>query len=408
MTALIRPVILSGGTGTRLWPVSREGMAKQLLPLTDDLTMLEKTLTRVVGAKGFGAPIIIGSHAVRFILKEQAEKVAHGAKIVLEPARRDTMAAVLLAAALVAARNEEEVLAVMPSDHMISEEEAFRAAVRTAAAKVAESGIAVIGVQPTEPATGYGYIRPGAASGEGVRAVERFVEKPDAVRAEQLISEGCLWNAGIFCFRAGWLIEAMRAMMPEDVARIELAVKAMREDLGMFIPGPSFAEVTSISFDHAFMEKTRDAHVAAAGLPFSRIRILLRLARNPMTVKEVALAATIDAPAATVAVNDLEDRGLVVREVDPNNRRSKLVSLTDAGRALVVAVNKWDAVDQYRRERIKQDIARKLNFLGFAKVHTISALKGQGIAGVLSSVDRAYAAAMAKLSTPKQIGRAHV
>jgi mannose-1-phosphate guanylyltransferase/mannose-6-phosphate isomerase len=271
MTALIRPVILSGGTGTRLWPVSREGMAKQLLPLTDDLTMLEKTLTRVVGAKGFGAPIIIGSHAVRFILKEQAEKVAHGAKIVLEPARRDTMAAVLLAAALVAARNEDEVLAVMPSDHMISEEEAFRAAVRTAAAKVAESGIAVIGVQPTEPATGYGYIRPGAASGEGVRAVERFVEKPDAVRAEQLISEGCLWNAGIFCFRAGWLIEAMRAMMPEDVARIELAVKAMRGDLGMFIPGPSFAEVTSISFDHAFMEKTRDAHVAAAGFTWSDV-----------------------------------------------------------------------------------------------------------------------------------------
>lgn len=271
MTALIRPVILSGGTGTRLWPVSREGMAKQLLPLTDDLTMLEKTLTRVVGAKGFGAPIIIGSHAVRFILKEQAEKVASGAKIVLEPARRDTMAAVLLAAVIVAVGNEDEVLAVMPSDHMIAEEEAFRAAVRTAAAKVAESGIAVIGVQPTEPATGYGYIRPGAASGEGVRAVERFVEKPDAVRAEQLIAEGCLWNAGIFCFRAGWSIEAMRAMMPEDVARIDAAVKAMREDLGMFIPGPSFAEVTSISFDHAFMEKTRDAHVAAAGFTWSDV-----------------------------------------------------------------------------------------------------------------------------------------
>jgi mannose-1-phosphate guanylyltransferase/mannose-6-phosphate isomerase len=190
---------------------------------------------------------------------------------VLEPARRDTMAAVLLSAVIVAAGNDTEVLAVMPSDHMIAEEEAFRVAVRTAAAKVAESGIAVIGVQPTEPATGYGYIRPGAASGEGVRAVERFVEKPDALRAEQLIYEGCLWNAGIFCFRAGWLIEAMRAMMPEDVARVEAAVKAMREDLGMFIPGPSFAEVTSISFDHAFMEKTRDAHVAAAGFTWSDV-----------------------------------------------------------------------------------------------------------------------------------------
>lgn len=268
---LIQPVILSGGTGTRLWPVSREGMAKQLLPLTDDLTMLQKTLTRVSGQPGFETPMIIGAHPVRFMLREQAEKVAPDAMIVLEPARRDTMAAVLLAAAIVAARNPDTVLAVMPSDHMIRGEEAFRASVRTAAAKVVQEGVAVIGVSPFEPATGYGYIRPGAPSGDGVREVASFVEKPDEVTAARLIAEGCLWNAGLFCFRAGWLIAAMRALYPSDVARMESAVAQMREDLGMYIPGDEFAKVTAISFDRAFMEKTRQAHVAASDFSWSDV-----------------------------------------------------------------------------------------------------------------------------------------
>lgn len=271
MAIEIKPVVLSGGTGTRLWPVSRAGMAKQLLPLTDDLTMLQKTLTRVVGAPGFGTPLIIGSHAVRFLLRDQAEVVAPGAMLLLEPARRDTMAAVLLAAVVAARDNEDTVVAVMPSDHMVKGENAFRAAVRTAAAKVAKSGVAVIGVTPTEPATGYGYIRPGKAEGAGVHAVEAFVEKPNVARAAELIAEGCLWNAGIFCFRAGWLIGAMEKLYPEDVERMRRAVAEMHEDLGMFVPGPSFAEVTAISFDHAFMEKTREAHVATADFSWSDV-----------------------------------------------------------------------------------------------------------------------------------------
>ena len=271
MSATIRPVILSGGTGTRLWPVSREGMAKQLLPLTDDLTMLQKTLTRVTGARGFGAPMVIGSHAVRFLLKEQVEKVAPAAMLVLEPARRDTMAAVLLAATIAAEEDPDQVLAVMPSDHMITGDEAFREAVRTASAAVAHTGIAVIGVTPREPATGYGYIRPGPDSGAGVRKVERFVEKPDAARAQALIEEGCLWNAGIFCFRAGWLIEAMAALYPEDVSRMAEAVRRMSRDLGMFIPGDAFGEVRAISFDHAFMEKTDAAQVATASFSWSDV-----------------------------------------------------------------------------------------------------------------------------------------
>jgi mannose-1-phosphate guanylyltransferase/mannose-6-phosphate isomerase len=271
MAPTILPVILSGGTGTRLWPVSREDMAKQLLPLTDDLTMLQKTLTRVQGAAGFGTAMVVGSHAVRFTIKEQVEAIAPEVMLVLEPVRRDTMAAVLLAATIAAARDADTVLAVMPSDHLIAEDEAFRDAVRLAAAKVAASGIAVIGVAPSEPATSYGYIRPGAASGKGVRRVDSFVEKPDAARAEHLIAEGCLWNAGIFCFRAGWLIDAMQVLYPDEVARMANAVATMVQDLGMYIPGPDFAGMPSISFDHAFMEKTKDAHVAMAGFTWSDV-----------------------------------------------------------------------------------------------------------------------------------------
>lgn len=271
MPTVILPVILSGGTGTRLWPVSREGMAKQLLPLTDDVTMLQKTLARVTAAKGFGAPMVIGSHSVRFTLKEQVEKVAPEAMLVLEPARRDTMAAVLLAATIAAGKDAGAVLAVMPSDHLIAEDEAFRAALRTAAARVELAGIAVIGVEPREPATGYGYIRPGQPSGTGVRAVARFVEKPDVVVAEKLIAEGCLWNAGIFCFRASWLIEAMQHLYPDEVERMAEAVAAMTLDLGMHIPGPAFSQIRAISFDHAFMEKTHEAHVVQAGFTWSDV-----------------------------------------------------------------------------------------------------------------------------------------
>jgi mannose-1-phosphate guanylyltransferase / mannose-6-phosphate isomerase len=270
-TPNILPVILSGGTGTRLWPVSREDMAKQLLPLTDDLTMLQKTLSRVNGQPGFDTPMVIGSHTVRFTLKDQITAQSPGTMLVLEPTRRDTMAAVLLAATIAAARNDDAVLAVMPSDHMIDGDEAFRTALRTAAAKVKTAGIAIIGVTPRDAATAYGYIRPGAASGDGLRVVDSFVEKPDAALAERLIADGCLWNAGVFCFRPAWLIGAMRALYPDDVALMARAVSEMTEDLGMFIPGPAFSQVTRISFDHAFMEKTKDAHIATADFTWSDV-----------------------------------------------------------------------------------------------------------------------------------------
>src|SRR5690606_1229357 len=270
MTKTIIPVVLCGGTGTRLWPVSREGMAKQLLPIVGEETLLQMTLRRATG-EGFAEPMVIGAHAVRFTIREQVQAVAPDARIVIEPARRDTMAAVALAAAIAAADDPDAVLAVMPSDHLIREGEAFRAAIRTAAEAVAGKGIAVIGVAPTEPATGYGYIKPAVKGTHGAVKVLRFVEKPDEDKAHRLIADGCLWNAGMFCFRAGWLMEALAQVEPEAVRLVRDAVAAMKPDLGMLVPGEAFTRVKPISFDHAFMEKTDAAVVVPAAFRWSDV-----------------------------------------------------------------------------------------------------------------------------------------
>ncbi|MCP5342896.1 MAG: mannose-1-phosphate guanylyltransferase/mannose-6-phosphate isomerase [Rhodobacteraceae bacterium] len=270
MKTKILPVVLCGGTGTRLWPVSREGMAKQLLPILGKDTLLQSTLRRIA-APQFAAPMVIGGHPVRFTIRDQVEQVAPHAKVIIEPCRRDTMAAVLLAAISAAAEDPGTVLAVMPSDHMIKEDADFRTAIVTAAGHVAKTGIAVIGVVPKQPSTAYGYIKPGDDLGGGAFKVARFVEKPDKATATNLIAQRCLWNAGIFCFRAGWLIEAMTALYPDAVAAMRRSVAAMQPDLGMFVPGADFNDVVSISFDHAFMEKTQKAIVVPSDFTWSDV-----------------------------------------------------------------------------------------------------------------------------------------
>jgi mannose-1-phosphate guanylyltransferase/mannose-6-phosphate isomerase len=270
MTAAIIPVILCGGSGTRLWPVSRQDFAKQHAPILEGLSPFQRTLERFADP-AFDRPIVVAGRGGRFMAAEQARAVGADPEMLLEPEGRDTAAAIAAAARLAARRGPEAVAMVFPSDHLIADPAALRAAALTAAEAARAGRIVTLGMTPTEPATGFGYIRPGADLGGGARAVDRFVEKPDAATAQALIAEGCLWNAGMFCFRADVLLDEVARLAPETAAAVEQAVAEAAMDLGALVLGPSFATAPKISFDYAVMEKTDRAAVAAADFGWSDI-----------------------------------------------------------------------------------------------------------------------------------------
>jgi mannose-1-phosphate guanylyltransferase/mannose-6-phosphate isomerase len=262
------PVILCGGSGSRLWPLSRRDYAKQHIPLFDGPSLFQRTLRRVAG-DAFARPIALTAAGTRFLVADEAGETP--LEIVLEPEGRDTLAAVTAAACLAARRDPDAIVLVMPSDHFIPDAAAFAAAVEAAAGHAAAGRIVTLGLKPTVPATGYGYIAKGAALGPGAFAVERFVEKPDAARAAELVAAGCLWNAGIFCFRADTALDEIGEHapgVPETVAR---AIAEGEDDLGALKLGDAFRKVPRISFDHAVMEATRRAAVVEADLDWSDI-----------------------------------------------------------------------------------------------------------------------------------------
>jgi mannose-1-phosphate guanylyltransferase/mannose-6-phosphate isomerase len=262
------PVILCGGSGSRLWPLSRRDHAKQHIPLFHGESLFRRTLRRVADG-AFGKPIAITAAGTRFLVADEAGDTP--LEIVLEPEGRDTLAAVTAAACLARRRDPEATVLVMPSDHFIPDASAFATAVEAAAGLAAGGRIVTLGLRPTAPATGYGYIAKGAALGPGAFAVERFVEKPDAARASELIAGGCLWNAGIFCFRADTVLAEIGALAPGVAETVERAISEGEDDFGALKLGDAFREVPRISFDHAVMEATRRAAVVEADLDWSDI-----------------------------------------------------------------------------------------------------------------------------------------
>ena len=265
----ILPVILAGGAGTRLWPLSRELYPKQFLRLVGERTMLQHTLARLDGV-GASAPVVVCNHEHRFIVAEQCRQVdAAPAAILLEPASRNTAPA-LAVAALRAVRDDDPVLLVLPADTHVASAAALHNAWRQALPLARDGRIVVFGSTPTSAETGYGYIRAGApvtGMGEAVAEVAEFTEKPSPKLAEQYAEAGGMyWNSGMFLLRASVYLQELRAFRPDIHAACAKAVAAERRDLEFVRLGDAFRDSPADSIDYAVMEHTRRACVLAADI----------------------------------------------------------------------------------------------------------------------------------------------
>jgi mannose-1-phosphate guanylyltransferase/mannose-6-phosphate isomerase len=253
---MIFPCILSGGIGSRLWPLSRTDRPKQFLPLFEGESLFQKTCRRI-DQPDFADPIVIGSNAHRFLIGEQLSELGMEAKpILLEPVGRNTAPPALMAAMIAAETDPEALILLLPSDHLIGKEDVFLAAVREAETSARNGRIVTFGIQPTEPNTGYGYIRV-AAGTDPVRPVEAFVEKPDQDTAEAFLKDGgYVWNAGIFLYSAGTMIEAFKRYQPDLHDAIVDVMNTRHGDLDFVrLDEEAFAQLDDISIDYAVMEK---------------------------------------------------------------------------------------------------------------------------------------------------------
>jgi mannose-1-phosphate guanylyltransferase/mannose-6-phosphate isomerase len=261
---MLVPVVLSGGSGTRLWPLSRELYPKQLLPLVGERTMLQETVARVRGLDDLAAPILVCNESHRFMVAEQMQSVGiQPLAIVLEPVGRNTAPAVAVAAMLTLQRaktlnDSDPVLLVLPADHVIDETDAFRAAVRLGLPAAQNGKLVTFGVVPARAETGYGYIQRGAGTGPAF-PIERFVEKPDAATAARYLSSGeFYWNSGMFMFRAGTYLAELRRTHPAMLEACERALAGAQHDLDFTrLKKDAFEACPSDSIDYAVMEKTK-------------------------------------------------------------------------------------------------------------------------------------------------------
>ena len=270
---LLIPVIMCGGAGTRLWPVSRESMPKQFVPLVGERSTFQQVLGRIGDETIFDRPIVITNSDFRFIVAEQMRECGIGGDIVLEPTRRDSAMAVAVAAVLAGARDPASIVIVLAADHVVRDRDAFAQACREAVAAAADGRIVTFGINPTFPATNYGYIRPGARLDGGTAfAVERFVEKPDAATAGRYIADRYLWNSGNFLFRADVMLDEIARFEPDIAKAAKAAVGGMTKDLDFLrLPAEAFAQAPKKSIDYAVMERTGHAAVVPVDCGWSDV-----------------------------------------------------------------------------------------------------------------------------------------
>ena len=270
------PVILSGGAGTRLWPASRALHPKQLLPIVGDRSMLQSTVARLAPAFGFAAPIVVGGEDHRFLISDQLSEVGCIPQaIVLEPQGRNTAAAIALAAKVALDADPDAILVVAPSDHVITDEAGFRAAIAAAIPAAQTGQLVTFGIQPDGPETGYGYIEIGDALADfsGVNRVNRFVEKPDAALAAMLVDGGRhFWNAGIFVFAAATYLAELQRHAPAIAEACAAAMAGATTDRMFTRPaGAAFLASPDISIDYAVMEPTDRAAVVPVAIGWSDV-----------------------------------------------------------------------------------------------------------------------------------------
>jgi mannose-1-phosphate guanylyltransferase/mannose-6-phosphate isomerase len=260
---LIQPVVLSGGSGTRLWPLSREKYPKQLLPLIGEDSLLQATVRRVDGIAGaeIAAPLVVSNEEYRFVIAEQLRVMQRPGTVVLEPVGRNTAPALAIAALTAMKKGADPVLLVMPADHVITDGAAFSQAVEEGA-RIANTGAVVtFGITPDAPETGYGYIQAGEAFTQGgsdsARRIARFVEKPDLATAQSYLAQGTyLWNSGIFMMQASVWLAALEQCRPDIMAACKTAFDAGSAD-GEFVRvgKEAFTQCPSDSIDYAVMER---------------------------------------------------------------------------------------------------------------------------------------------------------
>ncbi len=270
---MLIPVLLSGGVGSRLWPVSREGRPKQFLPLGGTFSMLQETSKRVAGLQA-GLPIVVCNDAHRFLVAEQMREISQSpSALILEPAGRNTAPAIALAAIKALEIDPNAMLLVLPADHFIAAPDAFTAAV-SAALPIADGGrLVTFGVVPSRPETGYGYIRCGDGLAEGISELAEFVEKPDAATAEEYVAAGTyLWNSGMFLFRADRYLEVLKTHQTAMYDACKAAMAGAEGDLDFTRPdADAFLACPADSIDYAVMEHTDAGAVVSLDCGWSDI-----------------------------------------------------------------------------------------------------------------------------------------
>lgn len=261
------PVVLAGGSGTRLWPLSRSEYPKQFLNLGSEASLLQQTIERARLCGG-SDPMVVASEPHRFLVAEQLASMNEDeATILLEPAARNTAPAIAAAAHRLARSNPDAVMLVMPADHRIEDQAAFAAAVNTAVAQAKAGHIVLLGITPTRPDTGYGYISASESDTAGIQSIDAFIEKPDAERAANLINAGnCYWNSGMFVFTARRFLEALAELEPDMHKSTAAAVREAKEDLDFLrLDTAAFESCRSVAVDVAVMERISGARL----VPFS-------------------------------------------------------------------------------------------------------------------------------------------